>query len=48
MADERLTAGLTSWLQDSETAPPDPLMSVSRAMAGVGETRQLGRWWPPI
>lgn len=47
MTDERLIAGLSAWLQDSEIAPPDARMSAGRVMAGVESTSQLRRWWPP-
>ena len=47
MADQRLTAGLTAWLRDSDIPPPDARMSASRVMAGVETTVRLGRFWPP-
>ena len=47
MDDVRLTVGLTAWLQDGEVPPPDARMSAGRVMAGVEQSRQLGRWWPP-
>ena len=47
MADDRLVAGLSAWLHDSDTPAPDALMSASRVMAGVEVTPRLGRFWPP-
>jgi hypothetical protein len=46
MSDEQLQRTVTSWLMDSDIAPPDSLQSARQVAARLESMRQQSRWWP--